>query len=270
MLLKNFILFYSTDVEDKLFKNAIVRRPGRSLAGGITSANLGKPDYEKSLQQHDKYIEALKSCGVQVTVLEAEEHYPDAVFVEDTAVLTERCAVVTNLGAPSRQGEEVSIKKILGKFYTDIEHITPPGTLEGGDIMQVDDHFYVGLSARTNEEGARQFAEILKKYGYTVSNVAMKKFLHLKTGLAYLKNNHLLVAGEFIDNPEFETFNRMFIDDSEVYAANCIWVNDVVLVPMGYPGTKVGIEAVGYKVLEVDVSEFRKLDGGLSCLSLRF
>ncbi len=253
-----------------MFKNAIVRRPGRSLAKGITSANLGKPDYEQALQQHNKYIEALKSCGVQVTVLEAEEQYPDAVFVEDTAVLTERCAVVTNLGASSRQGEEVSIKKTLKKFYTDIKSIAPPGTLEGGDVMQVEDHFYVGLSARTNEEGARQLAEILKEYGYTASFIKMKKFLHLKTGLAYLKNNHLLVAGEFINRPEFETFNRIFIDESESYAANCIWMNDVVLVPMGYPRTKAGIEAAGYRVLEVDVSEFRKLDGGLSCLSLRF
>jgi dimethylargininase len=253
-----------------MFRNAIVRRPGRSLSSGITSARLGKPDYERALQQHDKYIEALKSCGVQVTVLEAEEQYPDAVFVEDTAVLTGRCAVVTNPGAASRQGEEISIKEVLKKFYTNIETIIPPGNLEGGDVMQVGDHFYVGLSARTNEEGSRQLAEILKKYGYTVSFIKMKKFLHLKTGLAYLKNNHLLLAGEFINNPGFKTFSRIFIDASEGYAANCIWVNDVVLVPMGYPRTKAGIEAVGYKVLEVDVSEFRKLDGGLSCLSLRF
>jgi dimethylargininase len=190
--------------------------------------------------------------------------------VEDTAVLTGRCAVITNPGAASRQGEELSIKEALKKFYTNIESITPPGTLEGGDVMQVGDHFYVGLSARTNKEGARQLAEILNKYRYTASFIKMKKFLHLKTGLAYLKNNHLLVAGEFIDNPEFETFNRIFIDESEGYAANSIWVNGGVLVPMGYPKIKAAVETAGYKVLEVDVSEFRKLDGGLSCLSLRF
>ncbi len=253
-----------------MFKNAIVRRPGRSLSSGITSASLGKPDYEQALQQHDKYIEALKSCEVSVTILEAEEQYPDAVFVEDTAVLTGRCAVVTNPGAASRQGEELSIKEALKKSYTDVETITPPGNLEGGDVMQVGDHFYVGLSARTNKEGARQFAEILKKYGYTASTIKMKKFLHLKTGLAYLENNNLVVAGEFIDNPGFETFNRIFIDESEGYAANCIWVNEVVLVPMGYPKAKAAVETAGYRVLEVDVSEFRKLDGGLSCLSLRF
>jgi len=253
-----------------MFKHAIVRRPGESLVNGITTAGLGKPDYKKALQQHDKYIEALRSCGVEVTILEAEEQYPDSVFVEDTAVLAEKCAVITNPGASSRRGEEVSIKEALKKFYTNIKSIIAPGTLEGGDVMRVRDHFYVGLSARTDEQGARQFTGILNKYGYTVSTVKMEKFLHLKTGLAYLENNNLLTAGEFIDRPGFEIFNRIVIDDSESYAANCIWVNNVVLVPMGFPGAKAAIEAIGYKTMAVDVSEFRKLDGGLSCLSLRF
>jgi dimethylargininase len=253
-----------------MFKYAIVRRPGKSLVDGITTAGLGKPDYEKALQQHEKYIDALRSCGVEVTILEAEEQYPDSVFVEDTAVLAEKCAVITNPGASSRQGEENSIKETLKKFYTHIESITAPGTLEGGDVMRVRDHFYVGLSARTNEHGARQFTGILNKYGYTASFVKMEKFLHLKTGLAYLENNNLLTSGEFIDRPGFEIFNRIVIDDAESYAANCIWVNNVVLVPMGFPMAKAAIVALGYKTLEVDVSEFRKLDGGLSCLSLRF
>jgi dimethylargininase len=253
-----------------MFTNAIVRRPGRSLVEGITSANLGKPDYNLALQQHSKYINALKRCGIKVTILEADERYPDSVFVEDTAILTEKCAVITYPGASSRQGEEVSIKEALTKFYPAIEYIDAPGTLDGGNVMIEGEHFYVGLSERTNEEGARQFAEILSTYGYTVSNVVVKKSLHLKSSLAYLENNNLLVAGEFIHHPEFEKFNRIIIDESESYAANCIWVNDVVLVPLGYPKTKTTIEQEGYEVIEVEVSEFRKLDGGLSCLSLRF
>ncbi|MCU0288562.1 MAG: arginine deiminase family protein [Acidobacteria bacterium] len=253
-----------------MFKHVIVRRPGRSLVEGITSANLGKPDYELAIQQHDRYIEALKCQGIQVKILEAEEQFPDAVFVEDTAVLTEQCAVITNPGALTRQGEEVSIRKALQEFYTVIETIQPPGTLEGGDVMRVGKHFYVGLSARTNEEGFRQFHTILNKFGYTSSTVKLEKFLHLKTGLAYLENNNLLVAGEFSENSEFMKFNRIIIDENESYAANCIWVNDAVLVPMGYPKTAEAISKTGYKVIVVDVYEFRKLDGGLSCLSLRF
>lgn len=253
-----------------MFENAIVRKPGQSLTGGLTTAHLGKPDYKRALKQHGTYIKALKCCGVRVKVLEADEQYPDAVFVEDTAVLPERCAVVTRPGAPSRRGEEVSIKNTLKNIYTCVETITAPAALEGGDVMRVGNHFYVGLSARTNEQGYRQFAEILHKYGYTASPVKMEKCLHLKTGLAYLENNNLLVAGEFIAHEEFKKFNRIIIDESESYAANCIWVNDVVLVPLGFPKTKAAIERAGYSVMEVDVSEFRKLDGGLSCLSLRF
>jgi len=253
-----------------MFKRAIVRRPGRSLVSGITTASLGKPDYPTALRQHDAYIQALEKCGVRVTVLDAAEDFPDSVFVEDTAVLTEKCAVITRPGAASRQGEEVSIHECLKEFYDHILLIKAPGTIEGGDVMRVGNHFYAGLSARTNEAGTHQLSTFLENYGYTQSDVHMSEMLHLKTGLAYLENNVLLVAGEFVHRREFNLFNRIIIPKEESYAANCIWVNDFVLVPLGFPQTKEAIETAGYHVLEVDVSEFRKLDGGLSCLSLRF
>ena len=253
-----------------MFKNVIVRRPSRSMIDGITSANLGKPDYEKALKQHDVYIETLKKCGVEVTVLEADENYPDSTFVEDPAIVTQKCAIITNPGAKSRNGEKVEMVDVLKKFYNNIEYIKDPGTVEGGDVMRVGDHFYIGLSARTNEEGGRQLIEILNKYDYEGSIVPLEKVLHLKTGLSYLENNNLLVAGEFVDSPTFKDFNKIIIDDSESYCANCIWVNDYIIVPAGYEKTKKAIEALGYKIEVVDTSEFRKLDGGLSCLSLRF
>lgn len=256
-----------------MFKNAVVRKPGHSLVNGITSApERGKPNYELSLKQHHAYIEALKSCGVKVTVLEADERFPDSCFVEDVAVVTKNCAIITNPGVTTRKGEEKEIVSVLKRFYLEdkIEYIKDPGTLEGGDVMIVGDHFYIGLSARTNKEGARQFIAILEKYGYTGSIIALKKVLHLKTGLAYLENNNLLVAGEFVDNPIFDKFNKIIIDENESYSANCIWVNDKVLVPLGYEKTKKAIEAQGMEVILVDTSEYRKVDGGLSCLSLRF
>jgi dimethylargininase len=249
---------------------AIVRRPGLSMVEGLTGANLGKPDYKRALQQHDQYIAALEDCGLEVTILEALESYPDSVFVEDTAVLTERCAVITRPGALSRQGEEISILQALKPFYTRIEKIVAPGTLEGGDIMRVRDHFYIGLSGRTNAEGAKQLTTALNRYGYTASLVKMTQFLHLKSGVAFLDNNRLLTAGEFIGHPEFEAFDPIMVDEAESYAANCIRVNRAVLVPLGFPKTAEAIRKVGYPTLEVEVSEFRKLDGGLSCLSLRF
>jgi dimethylargininase len=256
-----------------MFENVIVKRPSKSMVEGITSApELGKPDYELALKQHDAYIEALKYCGVKVTLLEADEEFPDSCFVEDVAVLSKKCAVITNPGAKSRNGETKNIIETIKKFYPEdkIEYIKHPGTLEGGDIMMVGDHFYIGLSARTNQEGAEQLIKALNKHGLTGSVVTLEKVLHLKTGLAYLENNNLLVAGEFVDKDEFKSFNKIMISEDESYSANCIWVNDKVIVPFGYEKAKKAVEEAGYEVVLVDTSEYRKLDGGLSCLSLRF
>lgn len=256
-----------------MFKNVIVRRPAKSLINGITSApELGKPDYELALKQHDDYIEVLKSCGVQVTVLEALEDYPDSCFVEDTAVLTKKCAIISNPGADTRRGESALMVDTIKKFYKDdqIKYIKSPGTMEGGDVMMVGDHFYIGLSARTNEEGCRQFKEALEKYGYTCSVVSLEEVLHLKTGVNYIENNNMLVSGEFIEKPDFKLYNKIIVPIEEAYGANCIWVNDNVIVPMGYPTVEKGVRDAGYKVIITDTSEYRKLDGGLSCLSLRF
>jgi dimethylargininase len=257
----------------KKFNNVIVRRPCKALVEGITSApQLGKPDYELALKQHEAYIQALLKCGVEVKILEADERYPDSCFVEDPAVVTRLCAIVTNPGAASRNGEKLEIIDALRAFYPEdkIEYIKDPGTLEGGDVMMVGDHFYVGRSARTNEEGIRQFIAILEKYGLSGSEVALEEVLHLKTGVNYLENNNMLVSGEFVDKAEFSDYHRIEIPMEEAYAANCIWVNDKVIVPEGYPAVLAAVKGAGYEVLTVDTSEFRKLDGGLSCLSLRF
>jgi dimethylargininase len=254
----------------KMFKQAVVRTPCKRLSDGISGADLGKPDYRQAIAQHDSYVRALEECGLEVTVLEADERFPDSTFVEDTAVLTERCAVICRPGAPSRKGEETEIVEQLKNFYQNLEYIESPGTLEGGDVMQVEDHFYIGLSGRTNRSGAGQFRQILGKFGYTGSILPLQNVLHLKTGLSYIEDNHLLAAGEFIDQPMFRNFEVIKIDHDEQYAANSIWVNGRVLLPQGFDKTRSAIEEAGYQTLVVDVSEFRKLDGGLSCLSLRF
>lgn len=255
------------------FTHAIVRRPCRQLTEGISSGLYpGKPDYALALRQHDAYIEALKNCGVEVDVLPADERYPDSCFVEDPAILTPKCAIITNPGAPSRNGEKEEIIAAVRKYYPEdlIERIQPPGTLEGGDVMMVGDHFYVGRSNRTNEEGIRQFGGILRKYGMDCTEVELREVLHLKTGINYLENNTLLVSGEFIGKKEFEGFRKVVIPEEEAYGANCIWVNGTVIVPEGYSAVLSSVRALDYPVLTVDTSEFRKLDGGLSCLSLRF
>lgn len=252
------------------FTRAIVRTPSQSMVDGLTSAALGKPDYENALKQHAEYIEALKTCALEVTVLPADELYPDSTFVEDVALLTPHCAIITNPGAPSRNGETDNIIPIVREFYEMVECIQSPGTVEAGDIMMVGSHYYIGLSERTNQNGADQMISILEKYGMSASIIHLSEVLHLKTGLSYLENNYLLACGEFLHKPEFHQYQILEVDNDEAYAANSIWINDTVLIPAGFPETRNLIKATGCEICEVDVSEFQKLDGGLSCLSLRF
>ncbi|TQR18284.1 dimethylarginine dimethylaminohydrolase family protein [Psychrobacillus soli] len=252
------------------FQRVIVKTPGKSYVEGLTTSDLGKPEYEKLLVQHEAYIEALQKCGVEVTLLSASEEFPDSTFVEDAAVLTADFAVVTNPGADSRNGEIIEMESVLKDFYTKFHYIKAPGTLDGGDILQADNRFYIGISDRTNEEGARQLKEILEGEGFEATIIPLQKFFHLKTGIAYLGNNKMVVAGEFIDHPAFDSYEKIVIGDEDEYSANCIRVNDYVIIPQGYAETKRKINEAGYETIELDMSEVQKQDGGLSCLSLRF
>ena len=254
-----------------MFTNAIVRTPGRSIVKGLSdSKTLGLPKYEEAMIQHQSYIDALTKCGLDVLVLEPCEEYPDSTFVEDVALITPNCAIITRPGVPSRRGEVHEIGFLLKQKFNNIEAIEAPGTIEGGDIMMIGDHYYIGLSERTNLEGAKQIIQILSKYGMSGSTISLNKVLHLKTGLSYLEENNLVVCGEFINDASFRRYNPIEIPEKESYAANCIWVNESVIIPLGYPNTKQRITNAGYPVIETDVSEFQKLDGGLSCLSLRY
>jgi dimethylargininase len=253
-----------------MFTSAIVRTPCKNLSCGLTSADLGKPDYTRALLQHQCYIEALQRCGLQVTILDPDERYPDSTFVEDTALITPRCAILTNPGALSRKGEIETMAAVIGDLDRPVKKITAPGTLDAGDVMMVGSHYYIGLSQRTNIEGARQLTVILNDYAMTGSTITLEKVLHLKTGVAYLENNYLAATGEFLEHVDFQQYTILEIKHSESYAANCVWINDHVLVPAGHPDALETIQTTGYHVIEVNVSEFQKVDGGLSCLSLRF
>ncbi|MBI0577822.1 N(G),N(G)-dimethylarginine dimethylaminohydrolase [Neobacillus cucumis] len=253
-----------------MFKNVIVKTPGKTYVNGLTTSDLGTPILEKAQEQHTSYIAALKQCGVEVTELPANENYPDSTFVEDTAVLTPDFAVVTNPGAATRNGEIIDMEPALKNFYEKFYRIEAPGTLDGGDILQIEDHFYIGISARTNHEGAKQLKQILESENYKATIVELEKFFHLKTGVNYIGEGIILAAGEFIDHADFNSYKKIIVPPEEEYAANCIRVNDYVIVPAGFPETKKNIENAGFKTIEVDTTEFRKLDGGLSCLSLRF
>jgi dimethylargininase len=253
-----------------MYKKAIVRKPCKNIVQGLTAANLGKPDYETAIKQYSKYVEALTECGLEVIILEPDENFPDSTFVEDTALLTPHCAIICNPGAPSRKGEIVAIRQVLKRYFSAIEQIADPGKVDGGDILRAGTHYYIGISERTNLPGAQQLISILNKYSLSGYTVPLHHVLHLKSGVSYLENDNLVVAGEFKKKSEFHHFNLIKVAADEAYAANCVWINEKVLIATGFPKTKIAIEKAGYKTIEIDVAEFRKIDGGLSCLSLRF
>jgi len=253
-----------------MFKDAIVRKPCEAMVKGLSAAKLGKPDYKLALEQHQDYVVALRECGLQVIELEALENFPDSCFVEDVALITPKGAILTHPGAPSRRGEVEFIEPAIKQFFPYPDYIDAPGHVEAGDIMMVGGQFYIGLSARTNPQGAAQMISLLNKQGLSGTMVNISELLHLKTGLSYLENNNLLTLGEMHHHPDFSDYNRIKITAEESYAANSVWINDTVLVPKGFPKALTAIKNLGYATREVAMSEFQKLDGGLSCLSLRF
>jgi len=251
------------------FTRAIVRPPGLNFHEAISTAELGRPDFALALRQHADYCDALRRCGLDVITLEADPLHPDGTFVEDTAVVTERCAVITNMASPSRQGEQAAVADVLARFRP-IERIAAPGTLDGGDVMRVGEHIYVGVSGRTNDDGARQLADILARHGYTASTVPVTGCLHLKTGVTCVGDNRLIATGEFADRPELAAFDIIHAPPGESAAANCVLINGRLLTPAGCEAARRLLAPLGCEIIEVDISEFQKMDGGLTCLSLRF
>ena len=255
-----------------IFTRALVRPPPPTFRDGLTSANEGAPDIGLALEQHRAYCQALMTCGLEITMLPADPEHPDSTFVEDTAIVTARGAIAMRPGAPSRQGEVESIVAALRHQYRDVARIEAPGTVDGGDVCEADDHFLIGLSSRTNEHGARQLAGLLGELRSTTSIVdirGIKTLLHLKSGLAYLGDNRLIVTEDLPRVAAFRRYEQIPVRPEERYAANCIRVNDRVLVAAGYPRITEILAARRYEVVQLEMSEFRKMDGGLSCLSLR-
>ena len=259
---------------ESVLTRAIVRSPSRNFADGLTSSGLPAPNYELAVKQHDEYCLALENFGLGLIHLPADERYPDSTFVEDTAILTEHVTVITRPGAPSRRSEVNDIAQTLNQFYSNVQTIADPGTLEGGDVCQVGDHFFIGISERTNEGGARQLSTMLKTEGYTCTLIDIRglspRLLHLKSGLAYLGGSKLIVDCELSDRAEFQEFETICPDADESYAANCLAFGNTVLIAAGRPRFEAQLRQLGFKTKPLDMSEFQKMDGGLSCLSLRF
>jgi dimethylargininase len=239
----------------------------------LTSSGLGPPDVERATEHHAAYCGALEECGLKLTPLPADEQFPDSTFVEDAAVVTEQRAILSNPGAPSRRGEISAISTALGRVYSSLDVIYPPGTLEGGDVCVTDGVVLIGLSERTNAEGARQLSDILKRDGYSARTVDIRTIpgiLHLKSGIACLGERTLLVWDVLASHPAFAGYEIIGVPPEEAYAANCVLVNGKLLFARGYPLLENILRDRGMDLILLETSEFRKMDGGLSCLSLRF
>ena len=255
------------------FTKAIVRLPGENFSQGLTmSRSQSGPDFRKALEQHAAYCRALEACGVEVVVMAADDNFPDGTFVEDTFVIAERVAIATRPGAKTRMGEVESVARAVQGLRHRLERIEAPGTVDGGDICQVDDHFLIGLSARTNAAGAAQLAAILARRQYTSSTLDIRQhpsLLHLKSGIAYLGERRFLIVPGFPPAERLADCEMIEVAAGEIYAANAVRVNDQVLIASGFPELAGTLAKLRYRVQSLDMSEFAKMDGGLSCLSLR-
>jgi len=254
------------------FTRAVVRRPSPNFAEGLTRADLGAPSFALAKAQHDRYCEELERSGLQLTRLAIDPKHPDATFVEDTAVLTPRGAIVMRPGSESRLGEVASVREALVDLAPVVGEIEAPGTVDGGDICDTGHRFLIGLSERTNEEGARQLTAMLERLGYEAVTVDVRgdpTLLHLKSGLASLDDGRLVVVESLASRAELAGFDMIRVRSAEAYAANCVSINGRVLIARGFPVLEAALTKLRYDVVTLEMSEFRKMDGGLSCLSLR-
>jgi dimethylargininase len=254
---------------NNLIRHALVRPPGPDAADGLTEQSGPPVRLENLREQHTAYCRLLQTLGVTLIRLDPLPGFPDAYFVEDTAVVTSEIAVVTRPGAPQRRGEEKSVAHRLAD-YRPLKVITPPGTLDGGDVLIVGQDVFVGLSGRTNREGAHQLAQILAPWCYRCIPVAIPGGLHLKSSMAAIGDRQLLLKANWSQLTEFDDYAKLLVDPAEAYACNTLAVNGHLIMPAGFPQTRDLLESTGQPIHELDTASFRRMDGGLTCLSLRF
>jgi dimethylargininase len=258
---------------DVTFHKAIVRHLSANFADGLTSSGLGPPDLARAREQHEGYVSALAACGVAVTCLPEDARFPDATFVEDTAVLTTEGSILCRPGAASRAGEVDAIRDAVDAICPVVDEIAAPGTVDGGDVCQAGGTFFIGISARTDPDGAGQLAAVLKKLGFDAVLVDIRGdagLLHLKSGLAWLGGRRLAAVGALAAHRAFAAYDVLPVPAGEDYAANCVLVNGRLILASGFPRFEEALRKAGQEMLTLPMSEFQKMDGGLSCLSLRF
>ncbi len=253
------------------FTNAIVRAPSRNVVDGLRAVDIGQPDFDIFAQHHRDYVAALASTGAHIRELGALDAFPDSVFVEDTSLCLPEGAVIMRPGAPTRLGEAARITPVLKQFYDDVVRIEEPGFIEGGDILTTEREILVGRSLRTNTQGIEELRQLTAKWGYKVREVNTPPgVLHFKTDCSLLDENTILATKRLAQSGCFEGYDVIHTVEGEEACANAIRFNNLVLFPANFPMTATRLRNAGYEVKEIGNSEAAKLDGGMSCLSLRF
>jgi dimethylargininase len=226
-------------------------------------------DYARAVAQHEAYLQLLASLGIALTRLPAAAELPDAVFVEDAAIVLDELAVITRPGAAARRPELLAVSEAL-RAWRPIAQIAAPGTLDGGDVLRVERTLYVGLSSRSNAAGAAQLQALVAPHGYAVETVAVSGCLHLKSAVCAIDATRVLLNPAWCDVQAFGGFARLAIDPDEPFAANLLRLDDCVIMAAAFPRTTARLRAERVVVHTVDMSELAKAEGAVSCCSLLF
>ncbi|WP_323008099.1 arginine deiminase family protein [Pseudorhodobacter sp.] len=254
------------------FTHAITRKPSTSITAGLRAMDIGTPDLAVMQAHHAAYIAALRSTGAQVVELDALEAFPDSVFVEDTALCLPEAAIIMRPGAPSRLGEAAAMAPHLAALYADTRQISGADSfIEGGDILTTETEILVGRSARTNAAGIKELAAVVSDWGHKLREVFTPPgVLHFKTDCSLLDGETVLSTKRLAASGCFDGYKIIHTAEGEEACANTIRFNDLVIMPAGFPKTRDALVKAGYELREIGNSECAKLDGGMSCLSLRF
>ena len=253
------------------FTHAFTRAPAETVVDGLRAVDTGAPDLNVFRQHHADYVAALRSTGAEVIELPALPHFPDSVFIEDSALCLREGAIAMRPGAPSRLGEAAAIAPDLAKIYGTVRLIEGPGFIEGGDILTTEHEILVGKSARTDAEGVAELARLVADWGWGVREVQTPPdVLHFKTDCSLLDEETILATRCLADSGCFEGYRVIHTADGEEACANAVRFNELVVFPAGHPRTAEKLDKAGYSICQIGNSEAAKLDGGMSCLSLRF
>ena len=253
------------------FTRAIPRRPASTIADGLRAEDIGNPSLDGMLAAHSSYVEALRSTGAELIELEPLDAFPDAQFVEDTALCLPQGAILMRPGAPSRLGEVAEMAPTIRTCYDDVREIKGPGHVEGGDILVTGQEILVGRSDRTDAAGVAELAEIASEWGHVLREVFTPAgVLHFKTDCSLMDAETILSTRRLDASGCFEGYRVLHVADGEEAAANAIRFNNLVLMASGFPRTAEMLDKAGYEVIQIDNTDCAKLDGGMSCLSLRF